>query len=141
LLRAIAAAQNVRDAHDRLTIDWMYSVLEMGRAVIHLRRGARAFQREGEHAVFDKCTSAIERLFRQPTATNRALAVTSVTDAIDWIMEEARGQDAEGLPHDAMRLVLTSLHSMRITLLDDDSVPVAAIDGLPAVQGDTLYAT
>jgi uncharacterized membrane protein YccC len=141
LLRAIATVQNVRDAHDRLTIDWMFSVLEMGRAVIHLRRGARAFHRKGAHAVFGKCTSAIECLFRQPTATNRALAITSVTDAIDWILEKAREQDAEALPHDAMRLVLTSLHSIRITLLDDDSVPAAASDGLPTVQGDALYAT
>lgn len=141
LLRAIAAAQNVRDAHDRLTLDWMFSVLELGRAVIHLRRGARAFQRQGAQRVFGKCTSAIERLFRQPTATNRNLAISTVTDAIDWIREEAPGQDAEALPHHAMRLVLTSLHAIRITLLDNDSVPAAAGDGLPAVQGDSLYAT
>ncbi|MEA5113369.1 MAG: FUSC family protein [Geobacteraceae bacterium] len=133
LLKKIAV---VRDAHDRHTLDWMFSALEMGRAVIHLRQGAEAARES-----IEKCISSIERLFRQPSSHNRAAAISTVADAIDSMRIRKNGKNPGSLSHDGLRLVTTSLHCIRITLLDDDTVLSIACDGPTPTQGDALYAT
>ncbi len=139
LLRTITAMQNARDAHDRHTIDWMFSVLEIGRAVIHLRQGMKAFPWMKEIARVERSIQALAELFRKPTAHNRAAAIEAVEEAIDT-MHRLGGENPERVPRDAMHLVKTSLHCIRITLLDDETALSGAVGAPTATQGDALYA-
>jgi uncharacterized membrane protein YccC len=120
VLRAIAAVQNAQDAHDRHTIDWMFLVLELGRAIIDLREGIQSFPQKEAAGSIKKCIRLVADLSREPTAQHRAVAIAAVDEAIHTI-NNLDIETSDKFPQNAMRLIKTSLHCIRITLLDDET--------------------
>lgn len=141
LLHKMVVPRDSGDVHERLAIDWMFSVFEIGRAVIHLRRDSAFLPTTLQREKIDESVRTIERLFHTPTAPNRAVAIYAVTEAIDAMREQHDAEHITERHREALRLVLASLHCIRITLLDDETV-LAVTVGDPATPGGAhLYAT
>ena len=142
ILHRVTAKQNSQDPHDRNILDWMFIVLEMGRAIIHLRQDADSIPLS--QPLLDsvnKCICSIADLFKQPNAQHYTAAVESVDSSINVILRESGQEELDRNSRDAMRRMLTSLHLIRASLMDDETVLAATVTGSQAtLQGGTLYA-
>jgi uncharacterized membrane protein YccC len=142
LLHKQVAGQRVQDEEDRLQFAWMFSVIEIGRAVIHLRQDARALRiSQPLAAVVQDTISSIARLFSRPSAQLRKAALGCVANAIETIHAEMAAAAHGGTSRDILHRMLTSLHLIRSALLDEETVLAAAVAGRSAAhRGDILHA-
>jgi len=120
LLHRMAMVRQARSAQEGRAPEWMFPVLEVGRAVIHLRQDAEAM------AVPQRCSqtireslSATARLFGRPSLRRRDEALDRVEQAIDALGRERGAEGAEKSPLELRRL-LASLHLIRTALLDEE---------------------
>lgn len=118
VLHTQAAGQQAWNADDRLLLAWLFSVSEIGRAVVHLRldAGSLGVCRSLTGSV-DGCVISIARLFESPSQRFRDSALACVNRALDAI----HGEIVSGAPGDALRRVQTSLHLIRTALLDEET--------------------
>jgi uncharacterized membrane protein YccC len=142
ILYRVAAKQELQDPHDRNILDWMFIVLEMGRAIIHLRQDTDSIPLS--QPLLDsvnKCICSIADLFKQPNAQHYSGAVESVDSSINVILRESGQEELDRNSRDAMRRMLISLYLIRASLMDDETVLAATVTGSQAtLQGGTLYA-
>ncbi len=120
-----------RDGNARF-VEWMFSVREIGRAIIHLRGDAAMIQAPGP--VSDRVRESVRstaRLFERLSAQRRQEAIESVTMAIDAIHDEAASESAGHRKREILRRLLGSLHLIRTALLDDETALAAAIGSAP----------
>jgi uncharacterized membrane protein YccC len=141
LLQKIAAGQSAQNSPDQTSLDWMFLALEVGRAVIHLRQASQTIPQQLQPAGIQKSIILIQQLFRQPTASNHAAAIAGVGDAIDAIRSQKNYGTAGQHPQRVLRQMMTSLHIIRMTLLDDETALSASLNNhaLPH-QGEISYA-
>ncbi|MNZ69886.1 Fusaric acid resistance protein family protein [compost metagenome] len=111
----------------RSLLRWTFVVLEVGHAIIELRREQDALPDEPCYAETMPWRQSIRtlgraliRLFEQPDEHNRLRALAAVEHAIDAIRhtDEQRAPDFESSP---LRRLLSYLHFIRSTLLDPQS--------------------
>jgi uncharacterized membrane protein YccC len=142
ILHRVAAKQELQDPHVRNILEWMFIVLEMGRAIIHLRQDADSIP--FSQPLLDnvnKCICSTADLFRQPNTQCHTTALESIDSSINFILQESGLEELDRHQRDAMRRMLTSLHLIRASLMDDDTVLAATVTGSQAtLQGGTLYA-
>jgi len=142
ILQRLAAQQNVKDGHDENLLAWMFVVLEIGRAVIHLRQDA-ALVSLSQPALdgVKKTVESTARLFRKPDWQRQVAALEQVKHSIETIVLESDREGLSGHSRDAMRRMLASLHLIRTSLQDDKTILAAAVAGPQAnLQGEKLYA-
>ncbi|MDD2336140.1 MAG: FUSC family protein [Geobacteraceae bacterium] len=138
IMQRIAATGKLEAALDRHIVDWMFFVLETGRAVIHLRRDVETLPRMTQKKNVDACIHAIGELFHQPTPEHRFSAVSIAEETLLSFREAAKHENNK------LRLdsILTSLHCIRLALLDNDSTPISEKEETePEPEGDQLYAS
>lgn len=141
LLQKIAAGQGAQNPLDQHALDWMFLALEVGRAVIHLRQAAQNISQQRAIKEVDKSIASIQQLFLQPTACNHAAAITGVENAIDAIRAQQHRETAGQHPYGELHQMMTSLHFIRMSLLDDETVLAAGTNGpAPHYQGEISYA-
>ncbi|MBU5613910.1 FUSC family protein [Geomonas azotofigens] len=143
LLQRVAAKPNLQDVHDREIVGWTFVALEIGRAVIHLRQDAASVllpQRVSAGAI--NTPRQIARFFGRPNQHNHNAALVTVEETIDAILSASAGEGVGEETVDAMRRMLTSLHLIRSSLLDEESI-LAATTSRPRgiIPGETSYAT
>ncbi len=142
ILQRLAATQNLQDAHDRNILDWMFVVLEIGRAVIHLRQEAESVSLS--QPLLDSVNKTIRStasLFRRPDERCYGVALESVEESIAKILLEFDREDLTGDSRDVLQGMLTSLHLIRTSLLDDETVLAATVTRPRAIlQGESAYA-
>ncbi|MFT4064145.1 FUSC family protein [Paraburkholderia sp.] len=125
----------------RDTLRWLFSVLEVGNAVIDLRREVAALP---SHARYEKTTpwrvalrallEALAALFERPRADRFAHALTATADAIAEVQQMmARFTPSREERHQLLR-ILSQLHFIRTALLDPQS-PLASAMGEPGGRG------
>ncbi|MNM48914.1 p-hydroxybenzoic acid efflux pump subunit AaeB [compost metagenome] len=126
LNQAYGVAAGRPDVQRRL-LRWTFVVLEVGHAIIELRREQDALPDEPCYAEtmpwwqsIRTLGRALIRLFEQPDEHNRQRALAAVEHAIDAIRytDEQRAPDFESSP---LRRLLSYLHFIRSTLLDPQS--------------------
>ena len=143
ILQRLASQQIVRDSYDRTILDWMFIVLEVGRATIHLRQDAESVSLP--QPMIDSVKKAIQstaRLFRRPNAQRLEAALEHVESSIEAILLESNRQGLREHSRDTMRRMLASLHLIRTSLLDDETILATTVAGPRAThQGETLYAS
>jgi len=130
IMQRIAATGNEANYYDRTSIDWMFIVLEIGRAVIHLRRDGERLQQENLQQALGKILLLLAELFDHPTRKQCQLVLNAVDQAIDAVRSTAQGQDQQS---DVLVPILASLHSIRITLLDSETVFWEEVDHAPRI--------
>jgi hypothetical protein len=129
VLHKLAAGQ-VREAQDRLLLDWMFSVAEIGRAVICLRQDAGGLRLS--QVLTDsvqESVSSIASLFSHPSAHLRCTALDCVANTIEVLRAEAASSPQVGTSRDVLRRKLTSLHLIRTALLNEDAVLATTVAG------------
>lgn len=141
LLQKIAAGQNAQSSPDQTSLDWMFLTLEVGRAVIHLRQANQNIPQQLQPEGIQKSIQSIQQLFRKPTAGNHAAAIACVGGAINAIHSQTHCETAGQHPQRGLRQMMTSLHIIRMTLLDDETALAASITGrVSPHQGEISYA-
>ena len=143
LLQRIAARPNLRDVHDREILDWLFVVLEMGRAVIQLRQDAASIPLPQTVSTGVRDTIArIACFFGRPNAHNHSAAIQAAEQTIQAILSESVREGVSEEAAEVLRRMLTSLHLIRSTLLDEESILAAATSrSRRTTQGETSYAT
>lgn len=143
LLQRVAARPNLQDPHDREILDWLFVVLETGRAVIHLRLDAASIPMpQPVSAGVRETVTRVARLFGRPNANNHSAALESVEQTITTIVSESDREGAGKETVQVLRRMLASLHLIRLSLLDEESILTATTAGPPAlIEGDQTYAT
>lgn len=130
VLHKQAAGQKLRDEQDRLLLAWMFSVIEIGRAVIHLRQDAASSRMPQPLAnSVLKSISSTALLFSHPSGRLRDTALDAVADTIEAIQFEAASAPPCASFRDALRRMLTSLHLIRTALLDEETVLASTVAG------------
>ncbi|ABA90146.1 membrane transport protein, FUSC family, putative [Syntrophotalea carbinolica DSM 2380] len=141
LLQKIAAGQSAQNSPDQNALDWMFLALETGRAVIHLRQAAQNMSQQLRLKEVDESIALIQQLFRRPTGGNHAAAITGVENAIDAIRSQQNRETAGHLLDGDLHQMTTSLHFIRIALLDDETALAASTNGpAPRHRGEISYA-
>jgi len=142
LLQRIAARPNLQDVHTREILDWLFVVLEVGRAVIQLRKDAEFIPLPLQvSSCVGNILVRIERLFGRPNARNHSVALQSVEETIEIIMTESVRKGVAKETVEALRRILTSLHLIRSSLLDEEPILAAKTRQQPNFAGETSYAT
>ncbi|HTD03284.1 FUSC family protein [Undibacterium sp.] len=109
-LQRFIAIHTLDNEDDREVLAWLLSVLEIGRAVIHLRQDIEnldAMSTE-ERAAVQSCIDGISALFNKPDEARRQAAIDAVLRAI-------AGCKGSTVLH-------AHLHLIRASLLDENSV-------------------
>jgi len=122
----------------KLLVAWMFSTLEIGRTVIHLRQDAESplIPQPVVNCVQNSVAS-LARFFGHPSAKNRDAALKGVTDAIKTILVE----DATSTCGDRLHRLLTSLHLIRTALSDEETVLMSVVSGrMTASREGILHA-
>jgi len=130
-LRTLAGRQQIRGAHDRHILASLFAALELGHALIHLRRDAAAIPLAAPlERSLDTGLDAIVRLIRQPTPGRHGAALTAITASMTLLGRESCREDVSRRSRAALRRMSASLHLIRIALLDDETV-LALTTGTP----------
>jgi uncharacterized membrane protein YccC len=137
LLHKLASGQQGLDS-----LMWMFPVIEIGRAIIHVRQDAvsgRMSQSLSESV--QDCVLSTARFFKRPSALNRYATLECVAHASEAVRLEAELESSCGHIRGALRQMLTSLHLIRTSLLDEETF-LAATVGYPssAPLGGTSHA-
>lgn len=141
LLQRIAAGQSTPSQPDQNSLDWMFFALEIGHAVIHLRQATQDISTPLQPGEIHKSIALIQQLFSQPTAGNREATIIGVGNAIEAIRSLQNRETSVHVPHGVLHRMMTSLHFIRITLLDDETVLATSTKGpAPSHRGDISYA-
>ena len=131
LLHKLGATKHLADDNNQRLVAWIFTVREIGRAVIHVREDAAMIPMP--HQLSDKVQESIRstaRLFSRLSAQHRDDAFDSVTVAISAIQHEMGLESLALHERDILRRMRTSLHLIRTALLDDETALAAAVGGL-----------
>lgn len=142
LLHKLAASQQVRETQVRHLLAGMFPVIEIGRAIIHVRQDAESIPLP--HPLSDRVQESIlstASFFRQPSLLHRSVAIDRVGDAIAAVHLEVDAEADVSRSREVLQRLLTSLHLIRTALLDEDTVLVA-VDPVATATfiGRTLHA-
>jgi uncharacterized membrane protein YccC len=142
LLHTLTAIRQEADEKDDSLLPWVFPVLEIGRAVISLRKDATALAAGGRLTdEVRKSLGSIGRLFDRPTDTRRDAALCLVTGAIQAVSREAKSAECPAASREVLRRVLTSLHLIRTVLREEEMVLGAAIPGQQVtISGELINA-
>jgi len=123
LLHKLSSNRLDGGAQDQHLLAWVFPVIEIGRAIIHMRQDADALQMS--RSLSDKLRESIRsiaRLFERPSAPHQNAATESTVNAIKTVSLELELESCCGHNRDVLRRILTSLHLIRTSLLDEDTV-------------------
>jgi hypothetical protein len=120
----------------------MFSVLEVGNAVIDLRREVASFPRTKRFqrgpfwrdVVHGTCKS-LESLYATPSSSSLRQALLLTANAITVVREHRQNPAVESNEQRQMQRMLSYLHFIRSALLDPQS-PLRKFDGDGARRGD-----
>ncbi|MBC3954742.1 FUSC family protein [Pseudomonas triticifolii] len=124
----------------RELLRWMFVVLEIGHAIIDLRREQEALPVHPAYAAYQPWRIALRvmgraliRLFIQPDETNLQRCLLAVDQALNRV-QEADEPFASHFDTSVLRRVKSYLHFIRTSLLDPQS-PLAAYGQIPHASG------
>jgi uncharacterized membrane protein YccC len=130
LMQRAKGGRRIANAQDKELVDWLFSTLEIGSAVIELREEMRALTDAEAIAALETCLETIATLYAKPDSVSRAAALEAIANAsallttIDMVFRIAPTR---------RHALMTTLHALRSALLDDDSV-LARKAPLPAMK-------
>lgn len=123
-------------------VELMYSVREIGRAVIHLREDTAMIRIPGPSARVQESVRSIARLFKKLSAQRYQETLERITIAINEVHSESVLEANGRREREILRRLLATLHLIRTALLDDETALYATI-GAPAdrTMEEIAYAT
>jgi len=120
LLFKLSSVRGEGGLNERGIFSGLFPVIEIGRAVLHLREDAASpLLSPALSDRLARCVREVAKLFEQPSAARRDRSVALVEESIEALREERQGC-APG-PCEPWRRLLSSLHLIRCALLDDET--------------------
>ena len=132
LLHKLEGSKHLAEDGNQHLVAWIFSVKEIGRAIIHVREYAGMIQMPPELAgMVQESVRTIARLFSRISESRRDHALASVTGAIEALHVEIGAASCTSYQRDIMYRLLTSMHLIRTALLDEETVLAATIGAPP----------
>jgi len=127
-------------AQRRETLRWLFAVLEVGNAIIDLRRAIDTLPHEPRYAAsmpwrvkLRAMRDAVGKLFETPDARRLDRALTATTDAIAAVQQTLVAFDPPRAERHQLQRILSHAHFIRSALLDPQSpLGEMAAPGAPA---------
>jgi uncharacterized membrane protein YccC len=142
-----ALAQNEPELK-RDTLRWLFSVLEVGHAVIDLRQEVAALPADARYArstpwriSLQTMRDALSALFERPREERFAHALASTTDAIDRLQQMLAGFSPPRDERHRLQRILSQLHFIRTALLDPQSPLEPLTSGRAGAPEGVLHAS
>jgi len=140
LLHKLALTQQGPDAQ---LVTWMFPVIEIGRAIIHVRQDAASIRMS--QSLSDNvrnCVLSTAQFFKQPSVLNRQAALECVAHTGETVRLEAESESCCSHTRNVLRRLLASLHLIRTSLLDEETFLAAMVVRPPSAPlGGTPHAT
>ncbi|MDR5854248.1 FUSC family protein [Caballeronia sp. LZ062] len=134
VLSQIDALAAGRPALQREALQWLFAVLEVGRAVIDLRREIAALSDAPDHSAslpwrreIDATLDAVARLFDRPGAARFDAALKQAGTAIAQVQRLIAASEHPREERHRLQRMLSHLHFIRTALLDRES-PFATLE-------------
>jgi uncharacterized membrane protein YccC len=122
-------------------LGWMFPVLEVGRAVIRLRKDAHSIRLSQRlTGLLKQCLDSTARFFRVPSASHRDAALACATLAIESISRETESGRCGSQDMKVQCRMLTSLHLIRSVLLEEADLKSTVPCQPTTVSGDLVNA-
>jgi uncharacterized membrane protein YccC len=119
----------------RITLRWLFAVLEVGNAITDLRREIEDLPRDPRYArmapwrvKLRTMRDEVGRLFETPTAKRLDTALAATGDAIDAVQQMLAQVEPVREERHRMQRILSHAHFVRSALLDPQS-PLAELNG------------
>ena len=126
LLHKLASARQGGARNDRRLFSWMFPVVEVGRAIIHLRHDADTIPMSlPVSGLVRQSIQSTAQLFRKPSEAARDAAIECVADSVALLRLAAESELCARPTQEALRRMQTSLHLIRTALLDEETILVA----------------
>jgi uncharacterized membrane protein YccC len=142
-----ALAQNEPELK-RDTLRWLFSVLEVGNALIDLRQEVAALPADARYAQstpwrisLQTMRDALSALFERPREARFAHALASTTDAIDQLQQVLAGFSPPREERHRLQRILSQLHFIRTALLDPQSPLEPLTSGRAGAPEGVLHAS
>ncbi len=119
LVQRLGSLQREVSAHEKEVVDWLLSTLEIGHAIIELRKQMQELTDVALMARLNDCLDRIARLHETPSAVNHANAVRAIASILRAMKDIPA---VTTLPHATRRQLNTMLHFIHGALLDEESV-------------------
>ena len=116
LVQRSGSARRIGEPEDRLVIEWLLSVLEIGHAVIALRKEMKALD---SSEPLNKALEAVAQYFEAPSGQTREAAMLAVHAA-------GSALDASSISPRSHLEIKTMIHFIHSALQDDHSIRAAA---------------
>lgn len=130
----------VEDRNQRL-VAWIFTVREIGRAIILVREYAAKIQLSPRLAgMVQESVRSTARLFDKVSARRRNVALAHVTRAIEALRGDMGAASCPPHERDAMYRLLTSMHLIRTVLLDEETVLADTVGAPPGDLPEETYA-
>lgn len=131
MLHKLEESKHLANDQNHRLVAWIFSVREIGRAIIHVREYADMIQMSQQlSGLAQESVLSTARLFSKLSAGRRDDALDNVTRAIEALHDEIRLESCTARQRDIMHRLLTSMHLIRTALLDDETVLAATINSL-----------
>ena len=118
---------NVRSS--RLVYEWLLSTLEIGRAVVAVRRGRQRLYSQYRHPKIEAALLCINHFFDAPTLALRETLLHNLSEAISILRSE--NMPTEKVQMTRMKNLITELALIHTVLQNDLSLAVVTEDSCP----------
>jgi uncharacterized membrane protein YccC len=133
LLHKLDGSKHLAEDGNQRLVAWIFTVREIGRALIHVREQAAKTPLSPPLAhMVQECVRSTARLFSKVSARRRNAALARVGGTIDALHGEMEAASCTPSHRNSIILLLTSLHLVRTALLDEETILAATIGGPPA---------
>lgn len=110
----------------RLVFEWLLSTLEIGRAVIAVRRNRRRFPLSAASDGVDSALYAIRNYFAAPDEAMRRILLATLKEALTVL--HAHGETANEIERKRIRKMVNELALIRTIMLHETSLPIVRED-------------
>lgn len=122
LVQRAGSIQQASEKADKMVIQWLLSILEIGHAIIAIRENIQDIDNPALSIPLNAVMDSVAELHRRPDEAHRQQTIK----AIDWAMLTLDEDLASlSLSYENRRQIVMMLHFIRSALLDDESVLVA----------------
>jgi len=111
---------------NRLVFEWLLSTLEIGRAVIAVRRGRRRLPLSCASDGVDSALYALRNYFSNPSGETRVQLLDALKEALTALHE--RGASADETEFKRIQKVVNELALIRTIMLNESALPIVAED-------------
>lgn len=118
LMQRVKGGRRAADGRDQELVDWLLSTLEIGGGVIALREEMNGLVHAEAAQCLSGCLDAIAELYESPSSARRMNAIAETDQAVALLSSPAM---VYGIGQSSRRSLLTTLHYLRTSLLDEGS--------------------